>query len=542
MYGSVGGQDHLGLGSVVTDKILPSLLPGINVLTPHPRYWSFYAFVLDEFWRRDLPRTNTSLRRFIRSKESIFSAAGHMCVHPEHTASPIGSRRVGPLVESSPTKYRTDFDYMKSSGGGYGLYYATTMQTTGVVRIADKSIGLPVDAVTPSVGAELAEAFRQSIVNTDYWRKYFDSDEVPANIVEEYGNVACLCRLRDNPPDRAPLVDIFLHGGHQHDAEARRRSLQLMLEIAHQSNGTSVLDEDFRRLLLYRSAFDPETDDETCIFAVTPQLNSVAIRWRLSQLREMFNWSLNGTWQWIHTWGLNQSADVSPVLMTGLDGKIDGANFRPIIGVSMKTNEGIARLVDLCHQQASMTDSLDNTWELGTDLTEDALLTNLQSDAYGFDDRLLALFVLYLMSLVRLIDPNLPHAVGAVDWSPVIQGGIARISTHVALDQLRNDIRDSKSIAEVMKRVVRDHVIAQHERVAMAKLPDDTFRFRREGIRLRCYPQPHSFQRNSSRFNSLSTVCTDLGWCGSLSQPNHPLSQEGHSIRELGDLPRGTAS
>lgn len=542
MYGSVGGQDHLGLGSVVTDKILPSLLPGINVLTPHPRYWSFYAFVLDEFWRRDLPRTNTSLRRFIRSKESIFAAAGHMCVHPEHTASPIGARRIGPLVDSSPTKYRTDFDYMKSSGGGYGLYYATTMQSTGVVRTADKSIGLPVDAVTPSVGAELAEAFRQSIVNTNYWRKYFDSDEVPANIVEEYGNVACLCRLRDNPPDREPLVDIFLHGGHQHDAEARRRSLQLMLEIAHQSNGTSVLDEDFRRLLLYRSTSDPETGDETCIFAATPQLNSVARRWRLSQLREMFNWSLNGTWQWIHTWGLNQSADVFPVLITGLHGRIDGANFRPIIGVSIKTNEAIARLVDLCHQRASMTDSLDNTWELGTDLTEDAILTKLQLDEYDFDDRLLALFVLYIVSLVRLIDPNLPHVVEAVDWSPVIQGGIARISMHVALDQLRHDIRESKSIAEVMKRVVRDHVIAQHERVAMAKLPDDTFRFRREGIRLRCYPQSNSFRRNSSRFNSLSTVCTDLGWCGSLSQPNHPLSQEGHSIREMGDLPRGTSS
>ena len=61
-----GGQDHLGLGSVVTDRILPRLSPGINVLTIHPRYWSFYAFVLDEFWDRDLPRTRAALREWYR--------------------------------------------------------------------------------------------------------------------------------------------------------------------------------------------------------------------------------------------------------------------------------------------------------------------------------------------------------------------------------------------------------------------------------------------------------------------------------------------
>ena len=62
MYKPGGGQDHLGLGSVVTDRILPRLSPGINVLTIHPRYWSFYTFVLGEFWKRDLPRTKAALR------------------------------------------------------------------------------------------------------------------------------------------------------------------------------------------------------------------------------------------------------------------------------------------------------------------------------------------------------------------------------------------------------------------------------------------------------------------------------------------------
>ena len=165
VYPPRGGQDHLGIGSVVTDKILPALSPGINVLTPHPRYWSFYSFVVDEFWRRDLPRTSAELRRFLRHKESIFSIAGHLCEHAgeDNHPNPIGSRRVGPLVQQGLSKYAATFQYMKSNGGGYGLYYGTAMQTTGVVRLADRDLGLPVDAVTPNVGRNVADAFRSAI-------------------------------------------------------------------------------------------------------------------------------------------------------------------------------------------------------------------------------------------------------------------------------------------------------------------------------------------------------------------------------------------
>jgi hypothetical protein len=47
------GQDHSGLGSVSSDRILPSLSPGINA-TIHPCYWSCHSWVLDEFWAADL--------------------------------------------------------------------------------------------------------------------------------------------------------------------------------------------------------------------------------------------------------------------------------------------------------------------------------------------------------------------------------------------------------------------------------------------------------------------------------------------------------
>ena len=73
MYASKKGRDHLGLGSVSSDQILQELSPGIYVLTIHPRYFSFYVFLLDEFWRRDLPRRRKSWVNFYRPREFVFS-------------------------------------------------------------------------------------------------------------------------------------------------------------------------------------------------------------------------------------------------------------------------------------------------------------------------------------------------------------------------------------------------------------------------------------------------------------------------------------
>ena len=542
MYLTVGGQDHLGIGSVVTDKILPLLSPGINVLTPRPRYWSFYAFVIDEFWKRDLPRTGPSFRRFMRQKESIFSAAGHFCSNPEHGAMPIGSRRVGPLVAENKKSYSTNFDYMKSSGGGYGLYYATAMQATGVVRLADKELGLPVDAVTPVLGVEVAESFRNAISGTKYWQKYFDQDEIPSGVVEELAEVCCLCRLRNNAPDRRPLVKVFLNGGHESEVQSRQNSLRLMLELAKQTSDVSISEADFRRLMLYGSAYDVETDEETATFVPPDDLISTARRWRISQLREFFNWSLNGMWQWMNIWGLALGGDSIPISLADLKNDLRRVSFKAVPGMKTKSNQPIGLFIDECERLAGMTGSLDGSWDLWAGVTEDHLINLVQSEALNSDEMLGALFALYVMCLTRLRSHELPTNVGQEDWRLLMEGGQSRIGLQFALDQLRRDEAAGKTVLEVMQRVIDNHVIAQHERVALSKLPADTFRFRRHGSRLEFFAQPHQYRMNASRFESLSTICSELGWCGVFSKPGHKLTKEGEQIRKFGKIESGILS
>jgi len=95
MFPGKVGLDHLGLGSVSSNQILPGLSPGINVLTIYPRYHSFYVFLLDEFWKRDLLRSWFAWKQFFRPRDFIFSVGVFLCDRPEHDKdiAAVGSQK-----------------------------------------------------------------------------------------------------------------------------------------------------------------------------------------------------------------------------------------------------------------------------------------------------------------------------------------------------------------------------------------------------------------------------------------------------------------
>src|SRR5215213_11572001 len=244
LYRPSGGQDHLGLGSVSSDRILPKLAPGINVLTFHPRYWSFYTFVLDEFGRRDLPRTRRAFVEFYRPREAIFAVGAQLCDQPEHEQSGrlrgvMGAQKAGPYAAQAPDAFDPQFNYIDSDLGGYGLYYATTIAAMGLIASALSGTNLSFDAPTPE-GRIVAAGFRSAITDTSYYRDYFadTSRLVPYEVVRDYIRRACLCQLQtDTAPDRELLRDVFLHGGAEDKAVTRRATLRLLLDLAHQSDG-----------------------------------------------------------------------------------------------------------------------------------------------------------------------------------------------------------------------------------------------------------------------------------------------------------------
>ena len=89
---------------------------------------------------------------------------------------------------------------------------------------------------------------------------------------------------------------------------------------------------------------------------------------------------------------------------------------------------------------------------------------------------------------------------------------------------------------DIARWLYKDYVIVQHQLIAAGKLPEITFRFEREGNRLRFYRLENPLGLMDSRFYALSTTIHELGLCGNLLLPLHPLTPDGQHILFEGDV------
>jgi hypothetical protein len=124
------------------------------------------------------------------------------------------------------------------------------------------------------------------------------------------------------------------------------------------------------------------------------------------------------------------------------------------------------------------------------------------------------------------------------DWWVMREGGTARLSMRRFFHQHRRRQADGAMLGQAARWLLDDYVIRQHTRVAMTKLPADTFRFQRERGRLRFNEQPLVAEMTNSRFEALATTVHELGLTGDLYGDRHPLTDAGRRLLEHGDLPQ----
>ncbi|GAB3349511.1 hypothetical protein GCM10027300_12660 [Modestobacter lapidis] len=545
LYPPSQGQDHLGLASVSSDQILPKLSPGIVVQTVHPRYWSFYTFLLDEFWRRDLPRTRRDFSRFYRPREAIFAAGCHLCDRPEHDEfgplqAIVGSNKASALVQTQPTVYNAQFNYIKDPLGGYGLYYSAAISGMGLTLPATPAAGLPYDAPTPE-GRTIAAAFRTAIGGTRYYREYFDDDQalVPADVVAEYIRAACLCQLRTpTAPDRPLLQDVFLHAGGPRDAEQRRATMRMFLDLAEQTAGYELSEDRFRRLIYFHSTGAGGA-------AWTPAAPNVrtARRWRLYQAREYYAYALNRMWRYLAEWGIGEvrmSGDVVPLSTWWefIDDAIDSAALASALGVDdphLNASSTVADLAYWATGAGNVGGDLDDSWDIAAPVTEHRLYR--WANAAGGEPAVIPVALTLLALVATRVGSRRNELAFSEDWDICRDGGVSRL----ALSRFFNQWRDRQrfSLGEAARWLFGDYVIRQHERVAVAKLAQtgDTFHFRRQGEYLHFYDAYARAEMSNSRFQALATTVNELGFVDSLFGATHALTDPGRRLLADGDLP-----
>lgn len=536
------GQDHLGLGSVSSDRLLPSLSPGINVLTIHPRYWSFYSWVLDDFWSTDLSRTRNAFRTFYRPREAIFSMSCHVCDAPEHAtlvANIVGSRRIRP--EAQEPNFDPQFDYIKESLGGYGLYYRSTMELTGALILAGPASGFPFDAPTP-IGRALAAAFREAVAGTRIAVMLANGDTtspIARDALNEFARKACLCQLRNAEGHDLPLLrDLFLHSGTAQEVGARSETLRMFLDLSGRQQDRQIGQDEFRQLIYFRelntSRYTPRAD-----------LLNVARRWRVYQGREYFAYVFNRLLRWISRRGLNATdggltplpeIDLWEIVSQSLD---DNADVDMAVGLpEINSSTPVADFLAYLTNEADIDAKADQVWHRRNDLDEHALYRSCQERDEDDGQTLLALLAIVLLLRERFGLPKRSLEYADEQWL-VAEGGSLRIGMARFMHLLNRRMLLNPNIIGLARWLIEDFVIVQHERVAAAKLPDDTYRIRRVGDSLRFFAQEVPAEFNDSRFNALSTTVHELGWVSTFREPNRRLTKSGRALLGDGDLPPG---
>lgn len=543
MYGGKTGRDHLGLGSVSSDRILPSLSPSINVLTIHPRYYSFYAFLLDEFWRRDLSRTQKTWEEFFRPRDFLFSLAANLCESSEHGKmhNVVGSDKTSVLAElakQGKKHFAYDPNYIVSPFGGYGLYYRTVMAEMGIIFLGGKNLPYPVDVPSPD-GKKIAEAFRTAIKHTRYYQEYFDTphSKIPVEVIREYIQISCLCQLKtDKAPDRDLTLDAFLHYGRGDEPEARRATFRLFLDIANQTAKESVSEYEFRQLLYFRET------NHGLRYSPSADIHETYQRWRLYQAREYYAFALNGLWFHLCEWGINQGGDYQSLSINEFWKHLEKVlDFRSLAKhlempvCRLGANSLFTDLLKWLRESASAKPGkFDEACTISSlinehNLYEEAL--NNSSPPFVMTAGLLA-----MLGLIVLRFQNSPLQISPV-WEVARMGAEVRLSMDSFLRNLDAYVKASHpTIAEVARWLYENHIILQHELVATSKLPENTFRFQRDGDYLQFFNLANTLGFMNSRYDAISTTIYELGLCGDLHEPKHTITQNGRTLLQMGDL------
>jgi hypothetical protein len=541
-YPPGSGQDHLGLGSVSSDHILASLSPGINVLTIHPRYWSFYSFVLDEFWARDLPRSRVAFRDFYRPREAVFSMACHVCDAKEHatlTSNIVGSRMVSAL--SGNEEFDPNFNYIKEPLGGYSLYYRSVMEAMGILVVARPSNGFLYDALTPS-GRALASAYRDAISSTALWRDYLDGElarQIPREVLVEFARKGCLCQLRKAVQQDLPLLqDLFTHSGRPEEARARTLTLRLILDLSRSAQEAAISQSEFRQLIYFRSLGDE-------IYCPRADLVETARQWRLYQAREYFAYAFNRLFGWVVRRGLQESDDgliaiPSVKVWEMVDDALNNNNFPAATGlgrVPLRSSTPAAEFAQMLVQQLGVESGVDDAWSRHDSLDENALFEWCSNETDD-PETLVAMIALLLIIHRRVGTPGRLADLRA-DAAIMSEGGSLRIGMTRFFTELNRRLMSGQSLSDIARWLIHDLIIVQHERVATTKLPDDTYRLRRIGDTVQFFPKEAPAGLNDSRFLALSTIAHELGLVSNLRQNQRQLTPSGRRLLERGDSPSG---
>lgn len=172
----ITGLDPLGL-QVTSEATYAAMLPGLSNLTNRLRYYGFYCWLIDFYFKKEIKGNQTEQYRFIRRAELLIAII--MQTERKHVMQIAGSSFASNLVNNTPNTFDlkagadkdsgSEGSYWKYPSGAFGQYYFGAMQALALtVRYENKKGDIIFNVTQPRPeqkvsGKQLADAFDESL-------------------------------------------------------------------------------------------------------------------------------------------------------------------------------------------------------------------------------------------------------------------------------------------------------------------------------------------------------------------------------------------
>ena len=494
------GRDPLGMQTITTDRIMPELTPGILALSQRARYFSFHLFLLDEYEKHRLPVSREQMSNFFRRREYELALATSLCTHG--CPSVPGIAVVGRQAIANPGRDGNSFTRnfsVESAFGAYGLYYRSPLITMGLAVPAGSLLGdepTPVDVVERSFARDIADAFRARVEETVYFREFMHSGRsIPDEVLAEYAEHACLCRIKDAPIEQELLRRAFFEDRDEIPPQQSRQRLRafalfLMLLSGNPSVVTDPSSSPFRAAV-WSSFLERQSAN-----LESPLSDSLG-EWAALVAREALQEAVSSIWTDFCKLGLEQQ-DVHGLSNSEIDTMIGEA----VAATPIEFPDGTSF-------HADPTEPLGALAAAAVRALSEFHVEGIRNWIARYDS-----IAAGLAALVAVRD-RLPEVVDAPQgWRHIgLLNGASQPGLLEMTRLLESWETEAPTLGEFARKVVRTLVLYPHEGIASTKLPEFTFRFRRADGRLRFYEKTmrRHFGPSDIRHASLRWLSEDLG-------------------------------
>lgn len=270
----------------VVNRMSRFLFWGLTVNTQVARYYAFYPWVIE---RSEAQDSQALLDDIIRAEKAYALAAllahdGERCV--------VGLAGAD-LMKSYGIQGRDAYDlrgikWYSRGASGFGQLYRGPLIRLRLVGSKDRFMRVT------ARGKRLAEAYDRNVAFTEYAKKYFNKDVVPASVLTAYGRQACPCALFKRGGQELDLLrQLFFESEANSGERQLALSLYLVMDILWSANrcGWPFSNRRFKLATFYNQLADDTL--ETYRPYQTPHvLEETRTRWRLFQAHGYFSFAL----------------------------------------------------------------------------------------------------------------------------------------------------------------------------------------------------------------------------------------------------------